>query len=701
MLFSNIDFAVVYVDPSIEIAGDGSTPAQALKDLPEAGSLADRTCYLIRRTPETVACNLPSGTNAALQHILFMGMPLPTDTAFVLVPDEAKTAWGGDTEERANIATANTAASLIMASLKTFLFHRIYLHRTCDTTSQYLIQSYQTSSYMGTFAIEHCKLGVRGVDIENSSWTGPAYEQNAMLRYFYFGSLRYLRIKDCVINYRPYNSDHPAIYCHYPEMLNLEDTQINLLAYNTNRISYALNLKVPAETLGVEATISGLSVRYVIGGGDSRFFSGGLKTGYHLSTRIRGITAETVLPTGIVYPTDYISHYSPMMDFDYLQDFSIRNITVNLPHFCRLNNHLFRFIGLSYSFSPGIEREISDVSITIGSTSSEAIGTPDSYDEYRNTDTFHALYTSWDGSGSSYYQKPCKVDNITIVHPRGRALYCGHCRLTNAVIQGMTILYRTMADVTNQSTWFPGCAMRLFNSSHARIASLSVNTENPTYPYNYDAAVERDKSTCNCFIEASNVIPEAINLIGTDNAQQYTMICASECEEGHFTLRTQNIAVDTWNVRRTGGAPAALKLWNDKWNNTGMAVLGRKPFRGKIVSATTPGRYFLKVHIAYKNYQNTDEMSRRFFVTATVDESTSHKTFCSSVNGRWIDDDAAVWENDSNLTQKCLELPVDIEAPGIVDVRMYFSWFATDGFLYVDPAFTLELQETTPAEPEE
>ena len=159
--------------------------------------------------------------------------------------------------------------------------------------------------------------------------------------------------------------------------------------------------------------------------------------------------------------------------------------------------------------------------------------------------------------------------------------------------------------------------------------------------------------------------------------------------------------MDTWNVRRTGGAPAALKLWNDKWNNTGMAVLGRKPFRGKIVSATTPGRYFLKVHIAYKNYQNTDEMSRRFFVTATVDESTSHKTFCSSVNGRWIDDDAAVWENDSNLMQKCLELPVDIEAPGIVDVRMYFSWFATDGFLYVDPAFTLELQETTPAEPEE
>lgn len=700
MLFSNLDFALVYVDPSIGTAGNGSTPSQALKELPAAGSLADKTCYLIRRTAETVACNLPSGTNASLQHILFMGMPLPTDTAYLLVPEEARVAWGGDAAERANIATANTSATLIMTNLRTFLFHRIYLHRTCDSTTQYLIQSYQTSEYKGTFAIEHCKMGVRGVNIENSSWTGPAYEQNAMLRYFYFGCLRYLRIKDCIIHFRPYQSETAAIHCHYPEMLCLEDTQVHVLPYTSSRASYALNLKGGTlEFPGVEATVSSLSFRYVINGSEARYFGGGLRMGSHLSTRMRTITAESFLPAGMAYPADFLAIYGPMMDIENLQDFSVRGITAHLPHVWRLNQNFIRFAGFSYSNSPGIEREIADVFVTFGSNPDLAIGAHNSYDEYRTNETaYYALYTNLDFASNNYYMKPCRMDNITLVHPRGRALYSGYCRLTRADIQGMTILYRTMADITSQSTWFPGCAMRLFLYSHVRLGNLSVNKENPTYPYTYDVAVEREKTTCNCFIETSNVIPEYINLVSTDSAQQHAMVCASECEEGHYTFRTQNIAVDTWNVRRTGGAPAALKLWNDKWNNAGMAILGRKPFKGKLVTAAVPGRYLLKAHIAYKNYQNTDEMNRRFFITATVDEGAANKTTCSSVNGRWVDDASAIWENDSHLTQKCLELPIDIETPGTVDVRLYFSWYSVDGFLYVDPAFTLELQDTSPGQ---
>ena len=31
MIYSNVDFNVVYVDPSIETPGDGTTPAGALK----------------------------------------------------------------------------------------------------------------------------------------------------------------------------------------------------------------------------------------------------------------------------------------------------------------------------------------------------------------------------------------------------------------------------------------------------------------------------------------------------------------------------------------------------------------------------------------------------------------------------------------------------------------------------------------------
>lgn len=702
MLFSNIDFSIVYVDPSIANAGNGSTPSQALSDLPAAGDLADNTCYLIRRTAENIACSLPSGTNPNIQHIIFMGMPLPTDTAYALVPDEAKTSWAADAAERANIATANSSANLNMQNLRTFLFHRIYLHRTCDSTSQYLIQSYQTSEFKGMFAIEHCKMGVRGVDIEGNAWTGPVYEQNAMCRYFYFGYVRYLRINDCIVNYRPYSSDYAAIYCQYPEMVDLEDTQANMLPYNSSRYAFVFSLKNTSEQQGVEAVVSNLSFRYIVNGGESRYFAGGLRMGYHLSTRMRGITAESILPTGMAHPTDYLYPYAPLMEIESMQDFSIKGITVNVPHFWRLSSNLIRFSGNGYSYSPGIEREISDVSITLGDDPEVAIGSHFSYDEYKNNDnSYYALYSSWDGSSGSYYPKPCRMNNISIVHPRGRALYCTCCRLTNTSIQGMSYLNRTMADIASQSTWFPGYAMRLYSYCHVRVANLALNKENPSYPYNYDVAIEREKSNCNCFVEESNVIPEQIALSSSGVGQQYTMACGSECETGHYTLRTQNIAVDTWNVRRTGGASAALKLWNDKWNSTGMVVLGRKPFKGKLLTAASPGRYLLKAHIAYKNYTNKNEMNRHFFITATVDEGTSNRTYCSSVCGRWVDDSSAVWENDTDLTQKCLEMPIDVETAGNVDVRLYFSWYSADGFLYVDPAMTLEVQEEQPSPPEE
>ena len=703
MLFSNIDFTVVYVDPSIASAGDGSTPSQALKDLPAAGSLADRTCYLIRRTAENTACTLPSGSNSAIEHIIFMGMPLPTDTAYALVPDEARTSWGGDTAERANITTSNSSASLNMQGLRTLLFHRIYLQRTCTSASQYLVQSYQTSDFKGTFAIEHCKMGVLGCDIEKDAWTGPAYDNTAMYRYFYFGYVRYLRIFDCIVNFKPYSSDYAGIHCHYPDILDVEDTRINLLAYSSSRSSFALNLKNTSEQQGTEAIVSGIAVRYVANGGEGRYFPGAIRLGYHLSTRIAGVTATSAIPAGMATPTDTYMPYQSILYCDSLQDFNIRDINVNLPHFWRHSCNLLYFNGSGYSYSPGVEREISGITIAFGNSGETAIGESYSYDDYRSTgdyNNYYLLYAYFGGS-SSYYMKPCRMDGVTVNAPRCKAAYIEQCRVTNASFQGMVVVSRSMVDISSLSTWFPGYAMKMSSGSHVRIGTLAVNTENASYPYTYEPAVERDRGNCTCFVEQSNVIPEQINLSGSGVGQQYTMACGSECETGHYTLRTQNIAVDAWNVRRTGGAAAALKLWNDKWNGTGMVVLGRKPFKGRLLTAASAGRYLLKCHIAYKNYTNENEMNRRFLITATVDEGGASHTWCSSVNGRWADDADAIWENDSDLTQKCLELPIDVETPGLVDVRLYFSWYSADGFLYVDPAMTLELLETVEQPDEE
>lgn len=130
MLYSNVDFTVVYVDPSIETAGDGSTPANALKSLPaSADAFTNNTCYLIRRTAEADAAVIPNGSNSNITNLLLLGMPTPADQMYEFVPEEAKTAWGADEAVYANIQSTVADGRFQLPNLRVFLMHRVYLFR--------------------------------------------------------------------------------------------------------------------------------------------------------------------------------------------------------------------------------------------------------------------------------------------------------------------------------------------------------------------------------------------------------------------------------------------------------------------------------------------------------------------------------------------------------------------------------------------
>ena len=120
-------------------------------------------------------------------------------------------------------------------------------------------------------------------------------------------------------------------------------------------------------------------------------------------------------------------------------------------------------------------------------------------------------------------------------------------------------------------------------------------------------------------------------------------------------------------------------------------VLGRKPFKGMELLPTTSGRHLLKMHVAYKGYMDDSDMFRRLMISASVRDGDGHdRIYWSTLHGRWVDDSASEWINDENLTQKCLEIPLDLVENNPVDVRIYFCWFSSSGFVYIDPALELE-----------
>jgi len=693
MLYSNLDYNVVYVDPSTAASGDGATPETALKNLPEAGSLAEQTCYLIRRTDPGDACSLPSGTNNSLKRILLTGMPLASDTLYVFIPDAAKAAWGSDTYAYANIKATSGSQSLVMNQLEMFLLHRVNLFRSgVSGISTYMLVSYQSNEGKGIFSFDHCRFGVDGYPVEEEDYSGGTYTENAMSGYVRLGQARMLNIRDCVFNLRTVYRYY-GFYCYASDYLNFTGNKVTILARGNIDSSYDYFCLADSQRGQTELLISDVTVKYLLNGSSSRYFDRFFMANYYPSARVNGISVsmDDIAPDS--HP-DGVSFTGGMLYLSYTGDFAVRNITGTLPYTWIFDSAFIYITSYLCNTNAGCEKEVSGIDITVGGDS--AVGGCRSYDEVKNFSDSRSLLSvqTYAGDRSYYYPKVTVLKNLNLKYPRGTALYATMCRITDTVIEGNAYLSGCMADIDSISTWFPGYALRLGNYSHARVGTLTVNTANETYPYNSDDAVQccDGNYAGNAYVENCNVplCPVQLSTSGGDTHVGRT--CANSGETGHYTMLSRNVAADTWNVYRTGGAAACLKIRNDACSTTNTMILGRKPFRGMSVTPRATGRHVLRMHAAFKGYDSLDELARKFIVTATADESGNPRVYTSSTDGQWKDDPGSEWVNDTGLTQKVLEIPLDISALTAVDVRVGFGWYSATGFVYIDPALELEKQ---------
>ena len=97
-----------YIDPSKKSAqdasaGDGSSPSSPLLDFPT--TLQDNVIYIVRRSNKEFPAIVSSNTNSsAVKSMVIWGMPTQNDEHWSLVPQEARTAWGGGSTELASVA---------------------------------------------------------------------------------------------------------------------------------------------------------------------------------------------------------------------------------------------------------------------------------------------------------------------------------------------------------------------------------------------------------------------------------------------------------------------------------------------------------------------------------------------------------------------------------------------------------------------
>ena len=687
MLYSNVDFTVKYVDPSASTNGDGTTPARAMNALPTAVSgFTDNTAYVIRRTAESYAVKLPNGTNSSVKNILFLGMPNASDTMYSIMPDAAKSAWGTDAAEYANIQFESTSGSFQLPSINHFLLHRVYLFRDGFNADGYILKMSNTSSAIGCYSFEHCKFGSRGINLDKSTYTGELTTSRCK-SYVYVYYARMLNVTDCIINHAVTgNSNNPCgIYCYFADILNVENVKVYSAVWTDSYNSYPLYLSAYANK-GIECRIKNVEQTIRFNGTASKVPGLFYVQGY-ISCEVSGISIKMGNALSTTRPTTF-SIEAAMMYFSSVWELSLTNVSVVLPDCWNCKSPVLD-LDRCYSgnYVPGVVKKIDNVTITLATTA--GIGDPVSYDYATSeNDNYAAASISFGSSDTTMYAKVPQISNLTVTCPRGKALYLENARMTDSAFQGTVILRQVEADILSVSTWFPGKAVFASNGTHARIRQLTVNLSNPTYPYNEDAGVFSDWDDYgSVFVDQSNA---SLSPMATSSSKAYHVYQGigsnNEGATGHFVFRCANGICDTYSVHRTGGGASALKLYNNTCSSPETMVLGRRPFNGMQITPTTTGRHLLKAHIAYKGYAKDAEMYRHFIISATIGD----KVYYSTVQGRWSDDSSSVWVNDSDLTQKVLELPLDIPTVSPVDVRVYFSWYSSGGFVYLDPAIELK-----------
>ena len=686
MRYSNVDFNVVYVDPSRSSSGDGTTPANAMKSLPAtAADFEDNTCYLIRRTAETAAATIPNGSSYDVKNLLIVGMPTAADEMWELVPQEARTAWGGDSAQYANVQSTASNGSFQLPYIQHFLLHRVYLFRDGINADNYILRFSNSSDYIGCFSFQHCKFGSRGVDLDSASYAGELTASRCK-SYVYIYYARMVDMDDCTMNHAVTGNSSNAhgIYVYWSDVMNVRDVRVFSAAWTEYGQYYPLYL-ANQYTKGIECNIVNLT-QTVRRNGSAGHVPQLLTVQGYISMNVRNVRIVTGTPLSSAKPSSFQIDY-PVMYFYNVYEMNADGIDATLSDcwYCKAPVlSMSRCYGSTYV--PGVAKPVRNVSVKLAE--SDGIGSPISYAYATQTgDGYAAVVMSFSSNEASVYAKVCCVDGLTVKCYRGKAFYGEGIRLTGATFEGSVVLRSSVADITSIRTWFPGKAIHVSDGTHARVRSLVCNTENPVYTYNEDPAVASTYSdNASVFVDASNTSlhPMAAQ---TSKAQHiYQGIgCNSEGADGHFAFRCANGLCDTWSVHRQGGGASALKLSNNVCPGADTMVLGRRPFNGMQLLPTSTGRHILKAHIAFKGYAKPEELYRQFFISAQIGD----RTYYSTLHGRWADDPSSVWVNDSELTQMVLEMPVDIPDASPVDVRVYFSWYSAGGFVYLDPDIRL------------
>lgn len=677
------DYEVVYVDPTIVVPGDGSTPAVAMIDIPDLPDIIDKTCYLIRRTAEAVGCSQKESQSTSMDYIMFLGMPLVGDSFYNLVPAEAKAAWDADADTHAVFhRISNTYAYfynfelITIRNIKflqtggTFTAHMWYFEDQAGAT---LLSELDVSNCIFS-SLDHGRMKDLVSDLPRENY-GP---------FFQVYTCGTLNISDCEWD-SGYSVCINNIHARWINISNVESwhfTGAGQWFYTENRTAYGhfysfrdikIHVIVNGNNTGSE-TLPGII-----------FLNTSPPKGEMLNVEVDmdlpvlgTFTKRLTAPNHLVY-----WHCSESLVENLYIDYSkcwykLSNNNYSMCYFSTGgmdaqqgdHNHIYRNLTIKLASTGGL-----------GDPDTKATASPSYYDSLL---TIHGVNSR------------TTAENITVSHPRGRAISLAGVNFNNMTIDGSIYLRRACSgNINHFGSHYVSDMLHAFEASRVYFENIVMNKNNPDDLYIGDSVMQSETVDGSYILVNNTNVPLFASQIssGGDEAYLTNWTSFNDVESGNFRFRSTRHLIETWNVERDGNQ--VLKMTCLDSTNRWPLVIGRTPNYGVKLTPASIGVQELHMYIATKNLLNVAKLNQDFKIMVHVPMDAdpnidSKKTINTQLHGYWEEDTTSVYANDSGLTQMVFKVPVNIVTlTKDLEFQIFWNHYSSNGYLYLDPKFVL------------
>jgi len=315
-----------------------------------------------------------------------------------------------------------------------------------------------------------------------------------------------------------------------------------------------------------------------------------------------------------------------------------------------------------------------------------------------------SLYNSTPDWSSRYlndgYFNPANeflCENVTVIAPRhnGYGVSLTRNGLKTDTLQCRLYMNSSVLQVNNLYNYYPELtSIYAFNNSYIKVGNFIADLTK------YIGMRQFQLDTfSSAYVTSSNVMPydENANSTGHIYGASLTRVCLNTIESGQFFQRNPMSFAKSWSSVRTGStALASLKLYSNVYaNNMYPLIIGNYPYKGIEITPATLGKKILTCYCAHGLFSLNELQggSTKFWLevhTPEIQSDESIKYFVTDSLGKDFIADTSTWSGTTAVTPFKIEVPIEVKELTVpVEVKIYYSWYGTAGFVYVDPDIKL------------